>query len=76
MMAADHESEGLGVRSSSVGYCAFPTEKATLKIGGWIWMDISVGIREACIPSRLLVVPHYEEIDVKLNKQVNYPGSR
>ena len=40
MMAADHESEGLGVRSSSVGYCAFPTEKATLKIGGWIWIDV------------------------------------
>ena len=40
MMAADHESEGLGVRSSSVGYCAFPTEKATLKIGGWIWIEV------------------------------------
>ena len=54
MMVADHESEGLGVRSSSVGYCAFPTEKATLKIGGWMWIEVWA-YADAYAPSRLLV---------------------
>ena len=36
MTAVDRETEGRGARSSSVGYCSFPTAKITFKMDGWI----------------------------------------